>query len=202
MPVNSRRCEGLALGACLLLAGCDSGGPSPSPSPSESARPAVVYPFAVALDPASPLSSAQVGEAVEAGFRRWEADNTAYTPLGQGVSAEPVLEDDGLQVVWLWWGSEAWPYDEGAWLVERTWDRQGQTGFDLVVRGPVCPGAAEGDGARRALANAVAAGIGRSLGIIPLTDPESPLAGAACVTSEDLTPTTAERQAMAGLYPR
>lgn len=156
--------------------------------------------YGIAIDAGCPWDEDEIVRAVEEGISRWTGEETGIYAQLQGVTDVATLEDDGLQMIWIWWGSQPWMADEDAWMMHRRYDRVGPSGFDMAIQAPLCPGYdAEGSAIPQALANGVALGVGLGLGVIPAADPGSPLAEGQCEHQQLLLPTAAELNAASAL---
>lgn len=189
----------LSLSLCLA-GGCQGSAGTPSPPPAQAST--TLLAWAVALDHGSPWEVSLVEAAVAEGFGRWELEGSSLRVHGQGVGDVPTLEDDGLQVVWLWWESTPWPWDPGSWLVIQRYERHGEAGFDVALRSTTCPG--PGDDPQRAfdgIANSVARGVGQGLGVVPSADPASPLSQDDCGLDGPRLPSAEEAAVLRAMYP-
>lgn len=188
----------LSAALVTLVSGCQVEDSADAPD-------AEVWPisWALALDPGVPFDTDLLEEAAQDGFSRWEVDPSPMRFFYQGVGDVPSMNNDGLQVIYIWWySSDVWPEDSSAVVQQRTYQTtSGDTlGFDLTVNGPGCLGEAEGGDnmAKTALANTIAKAIGVAFDALNPDGSGSHLSEAACETAGPLFPTEEEIQSLLG----
>jgi len=159
--------------------------------------------WALAVDPGCPFTVDELAEALGDGFARWEEAPSPLSMHYQGAGDVPIIENDGLQVVWIWWGSTPWESDDEALVLQRTWiNNSGHVrGFDLTINGPNCLGDKEledGSNLYNKASNTVAHALGAAFGAIDPLGRGTPLSDGACHGEEPLFPNEDELRAILG----
>lgn len=183
----------------LTLTGCVG----QDPSDSEDNQGLLPLTWALAVDPGCPIDVKDLEVALGDGLARWEEAPSPLSMHYQGAGDTATISNDGLQVVWIWWGSTPWEGDESALVQQWTYgSASGRSGgFDLVIKGPDCFGDMATDGGAdlyNRASNTVANALGQAFGALDPLGEGTPLSEGACYGKSPLHPNEDELRAILG----